>query len=448
LYPFLLPFFNKNEIHIFAHTLFKKVVKHFFTCNTPHPKMSKINFTPVFNRKNKLNKQGEAPVYIRANQNGKNIYFSTEIYLKPEFWNDNKKNIRNSHPHYITLNKEIESLQNDLINLSVKIKERNGNTTLQSLTDAYKNRKRLNNSFTDFYETEMHNVANIATLRNLQSTLRKIKEFRKNVAFDELTFQFLTEFKNYLQSTETHHNTIYKYFQHIKGYVNLAVKLDYIEANKNPFIKFSFKKIENKRTYLDTPEFLKVVTFTLPENSKLQRVFDMFLLALYTGLRISDIKDLRKSDIKRSLENGYEIDKDTIKTGAHAQIPIEILFDALNIDVPKQNTPSELIKRNTATKENNDLIFSILSDSSNYEQLQKLFNLIGIPFVGFHAARHTLAMYLLNERGLPTEGVGKLLAHRNIQTTLIYTRMTKKGLLNMLKVLRNDKPNQNKTQAM
>lgn len=409
--------------------------------------MSKINFTPVFNRKNKLNKQGEALVYIRANQSGTNIYFATEIYLKPEFWNDAKKNIRNSHPHYITLNKEIESLQNDLLNLSVKIKERNGHVTLQTLTDAHKNKKRLNNSFTDFYETELNNVPNIATLRNLQSTLRKLKEYRKNVSFDDLTFEFLTDFKNHLQSIDTHHNTIYKYIQHIKGYVNHAVKLDYIESNKNPFIKFQFKKIANKRTYLDTPEFLKIVNFTLPEHAEhLQRVFDMFLIALYSGLRISDIKNIRKCDFKMSLDYGYEIDIQTIKTKAHAQIPIEYLFDALKLDgVPKQNTPAEIIKRNTAQKDNNDLMFSMLADSSNYDQLRKVFALIGMPYVAFHAARHTLAMYLLNERGLPIEGVGKLLAHKNIQTTQVYSRMTKKGIYNMLTVLRNDKASQNTT---
>jgi len=56
--------------------------------------MSKINFSTVFSRKNKLDKSGEALIHIRANQNGKSIYFSTEKSIKPIFWNDTKKELR------------------------------------------------------------------------------------------------------------------------------------------------------------------------------------------------------------------------------------------------------------------------------------------------------------------------------------------------------------------
>ena len=40
----------------------------------------KITFTTIFNRKNKLNAAGAAPIEIRAYENRKRKFFSTKIY--------------------------------------------------------------------------------------------------------------------------------------------------------------------------------------------------------------------------------------------------------------------------------------------------------------------------------------------------------------------------------
>lgn len=413
--------------------------------------MSKINFSTVFNRKNKLDKSGEALIHIRANQNGKSIYFSTNISILPIYWNDTKKELRNTHPQYITLNRQINELKEKLINLSAKIFDRKKYVTLELITEYYNNQTKVNNSFLDFYESELKTInQSWKTTSMEQTTLKELKDFKKQIFFDDLNFELLTDFVTLLEKRGKHQNTVYKYIKHIKKYVNIAIRKDLLDANKNPFIKFSYKQIEGQREYLRTDEFFKLLNFTLPENKKhLQNVFDIFLFGCFSGLRISDLMELSKTDLKQSIKDGYYIERKMIKTKFNVYIPLDNLYKALNLEIPKENTPTEILKRNIALQNENGLIFTPFNLQHTYRKLHEIFDLIGLEYVGFHAARHTIAMYLINEIGLDITSISKLLGHRDLRTTKIYSRMSNEGLNNQLKVIYNrTNQTETKTKAM
>ena len=48
-------------------------------------------------------------------------------------------------------------------------------------------------------------------------------------------------------------------------------------------------------------------------------------------------------------------------------------------------------------------------------------------------------MYLMNEIGLDISSIGKILGHKDIKTTKIYSRMSNSGLKNSLRVIRNQR---------
>ena len=75
--------------------------------------MNKTRYTPVFNRKKKLNKLGKALIQIECYLNGKNKYFSTQIYVEPVYWNNKTRMIKTDYPNAIKLNKQIaETIRN------------------------------------------------------------------------------------------------------------------------------------------------------------------------------------------------------------------------------------------------------------------------------------------------------------------------------------------------
>lgn len=60
----------------------------------------------------------------------------------------------------------------------------------------------------------------IATYAIEKSTLRRIKEFRKELLFNEIDFEFLTEFTHFYERKGIQRNTIHKLFK-IHIYIEL-----------------------------------------------------------------------------------------------------------------------------------------------------------------------------------------------------------------------------------
>ena len=65
--------------------------------------MQKIRYRLVYNRKHTLNKQGTALIQVEAKLNQRNIYLTTNIYIKPEYWNKDISEVIN-HPQSVELN--------------------------------------------------------------------------------------------------------------------------------------------------------------------------------------------------------------------------------------------------------------------------------------------------------------------------------------------------------
>ena len=86
--------------------------------------MNKIRYRLVWNRANKLRKGRKALVQIECLLNGKRLFFSTKIYLKPEQWDGGKVV---EHPHATELNSylynsvlKIEKIELDFITRGIE----------------------------------------------------------------------------------------------------------------------------------------------------------------------------------------------------------------------------------------------------------------------------------------------------------------------------------------
>ena len=58
--------------------------------------MKKVIFNLVFNRKKRLNSEGKALIQVEAYQNRQKMYFSTNVYVRPNQW-DQKRTEESGH---------------------------------------------------------------------------------------------------------------------------------------------------------------------------------------------------------------------------------------------------------------------------------------------------------------------------------------------------------------
>lgn len=369
--------------------------------------MKKISFRLIFNRKRRLNSEGKALVQIEAYLDGKKIYFSSHIYIKPENWNNQKREIIN-HPHHTELNrllyeyilqlewKELELWKRGIsIDLKTFKHHVKGEKEHQSISFFCLSRKWVENS--DKKES---------TKRNLYTTLNLLELFFPKLKFTDLTYNLLTKFEQYLRSRNYAVNTIAKHMKHLKSIVNESIKRGYMTSS--PFKNYKIKTNVSRHTFLLPQEIQKLekLQFKLT-HSRMSHILDAFLFCCYTGLRYSDFIRIRSSNIIVLCKQEWLVFH-TQKTGIEVRLPLALLF---------QGKPLALLQRY------NDLnqLFDLPPNPAVNKILIQIGNLAGIKkHFSFHTARHTNATLLIYN-GVNITTVQKLLGHKSIKTTQIYS---------------------------
>lgn len=329
--------------------------------------MNKIIYNLVYNRKKCLNKKGMALVQVEAYLGRKKKYFSTKVYLKPEQW-DNKKLIVKNHPNADALNRLIYEFVATIEKKELELWQQGKRISLELLKNALTTQEN-NSSFISFFRQEVMN------------------------------------------SSLKHTNTIAKHMKHLKRHVNIAINKEYIEIQKYAFRKYKIKTIENKHTHLVPEELERLENLILSGRYvKLQKSLDAFLFCCYAGMRYSDFINL-------SSENFVDINQETwliyksVKTGTEVRLPLYLLFSGKGIAILNKY------------RDNLEDFFHLRDNSNVNKDLIIITRLAGLSKrISFHTARHTNATLLIYN-GINITTVQKLLGHKSVKTTQVYTNV-------------------------
>ena len=367
--------------------------------------MEKISYNLVFNRKKRLNKRGMALVQVEAYLNRKKMYFSTKIYLKPEQWDAKRKMVKN-HPNANVLNRMLYENIAAIEQTELGLWQQGKSISLDLLKNSIDKPLSNGRSFLTFFKEEIANSSlKESTRQNHLSTLELLQEFKKEVLFTDLTFEFVSSFDNYLQSKGYHLNTIAKHMKHLKRYINVAINKEYMDIQKYAFRKYKIKSIEGSHTHLAPEELHKFENLQLTGRyTRLQKTKDAFLFCCYAGLRYSDFTNLTSANIVEFHQETWIIYK-SVKTGMEVRLPLYLLFEGKGIQILQRY------------KDDFNSFFKLKDNSNINKELNILAGLAKIDKrVSFHTARHTNATLLLYN-GANITTVQKLFGHKSVKTT-------------------------------
>lgn len=381
--------------------------------------MKKISYRPVFNRKKKLNEEGKALLQIEAYLMGKKTYFSTHIYLTPEQWDNNKRLIRR-HPNAEALNYKVREFIISLENRELALWKEAIPVTLEALKEDPDNRPAL--SFLNFIIEDI-NTSRIkeSTKLNRMTTWQALCRFRQHIDFEDVTPRFIYDFEHYLTQCGYQTNTIAKHMKHLKSFVNSATDKGYLNSNEYAFRRYRIKMSIGKHSFLHPEELLMLENVVFPERyAYLSHTLDAFLFCCYTGLRYSDFTNLSEENIIM-IEGKPWIIFNTIKTDTEVKLPISLLFEGKAWKMLKKY------------KGRLDKFFAFKPNYTANKELIRIGKLANIrKHISFHTARHTNATLLIHN-GVNITTVQKLLGHRNITTTQIYSEILDSTIINDLK---------------
>lgn len=379
--------------------------------------MKKITFRFVYNRKKRLNSNGKALIQIEAYLEKRKAYFSTRIYIEPQYWDDKKKRVV-KHPHRDELNRFLHSMLLEMERKELELWKKGVTLDLKSFKHYMKALKTEHFSFFDESRKWVEQSdRKESTRRNLLTTLELLAVIAPSLTFQDINYDFLNRFEYFLRNKGYCPNTIAKHLKQLKTIVNEGIRRGYLTTS--PFLNYRIKTVESKHTFL-LPDEIRTLELCRDKTPiKFHHVLDAFLFCCYTGLRYSDFIRISSANIVTMNRYHWLVFRSQ-KTSAEIRLPLSLLFGGKALSILYRY------------KDWNDF-FCLPPNPTVNKILEKIRKLVHLnKHCSFHTARHTNATLLIYS-GVNITTVQKLLGHRNIKTTQIYSDVFPETVIEDLK---------------
>ncbi|UBM61520.1 site-specific integrase [Candidatus Sulfidibacterium hydrothermale] len=252
---------------------------------------------------------------------------------------------------------------------------------------------------------------------NWISALHYLDEFTNGeLRFADLNERIINEFKEYLltarsrrsNKTKLSQNSAVSYFNKVKAALKQAYKDGILQTDLNTRIS-PIKAAETRREYLTIDELNSLVK--TPCNDELLKRAALF--SALTGLRFSDIQKMIWSELEYIKGQGYFLNFSQKKTKGIEYLPIS--EQAYSLTQGEKN-PKDM-------PQDKHVFDGLKYSAYNNKHLFQWIGAAGITKnITFHSFRHTFAtLQLFNGTDIYT--VSKMLGHKSLKTTQIYTKI-------------------------
>lgn len=383
-------------------------------------------------------------VYMLFWFNNVKLKYSTGQKINPKFWNPKKDRQRaketRQFPGYAEFNTLLDNLENAANNrYRTLINDKHVPTPelIRPALDAFlKKDKGQGKDLVSFGKYIIENTdRKLWTKKQLGQTVRVLSEFKqetkRSLHLDSINLEFYDEFLDYLLKRQYGKNTIGSFIKNVKVFMNEAVDRN-LTANlqyKNKRFKVLEEPSEN--IYLTIPEIEAIYNFDMSNNPRLEKVRDLFIIACYTGLRFSDLIELRAENIS---PDGNMVKIKTQKTDEIVIIPLNTIVK--NILAKYEGAPPPSLsnqKMNQYLKEMGQLVklesYTIISSTKGGFRRSETFK--KWELITTHTARRSFATnaYLAN---VPTISIMKITGHRTEKSFLKYIKISQEDNANKL----------------
>ncbi len=405
-----------------------------------------IIFTLESRKKNGVLVTENIPIRMRVIFAGNRIDFSTGYRIDASKWDADKQRVKNGCTNKLKqtaseINTNLLMYSTDIQAIFKELEVFGIIPTPEQIRKAFTNKYKapepeivepekpstnLMDVFNEFVkECGTQNNWTDSTYEKFATTKNHLIGFDANLTFESLNESKLTDYVNYLRDTRNMRNsTISKQLGFLNWFLRWSVKKGYNDNNAFKTFKPKLKSTQKKVIFLTWDELNQLKDCKIPANKQyLDRIRDVFLFTCFTGLRYSDVFNLKRSDVKSN-----HIEVTTVKTA-----------DSLIIEL-NNHSRAILDKYKDVAFENNKVLPVITNQKMN-DYLKELAELAGInepiretyykgnkridevtpkyALLGTHAGRRTFICNALS-LGIPAQVVMKWTGHSDYKAMKPY----------------------------
>lgn len=391
-----------------------------------------------FIKKNKIKKNGTAPIYLRITIDGKAAEISAKRYIDPKRWDIKAHKAIGNSQEAKTLNLYLKTLEQQVYDVHYLMLKEEDFVTAESLKSKLLGTDVSTRMLIPIFQDHNDRIETLVgqdfapgTLERYKTSLKHTQEFLNwkykisDIDITKIDHAFIMDYDFWLRSVrKCANNTAVKYIKNFKKIMRLCMANGWL--SKDPFLGYKAKIKEVERPYL-TKEEIQAVYDKEFASDRLNQVRDIFLFSCYTGLAFVDVVKLSKSHINIGIDGDKWIFTSRQKTGTSTRVPLLPLAQEI---ILKYEEHPECVNLN--------VLFPVLSNQKMNSYLKEIANICGInKDLTFHIARHTFATTITLSNGVPIESVSKMLGHTNIKTTQHYAKILDKKVSDDMAILRD-----------
>ena len=385
------------------------------------------------------------PIRMRVNFASKRIEFTTGYRIDAAKWDTDKQRVRNGCTNKLKqsaseINASLLGYYTVVQEIFKKFEVEEIMPTPEQIKEAFnaqhkpieevKQRKSTPNAFYKAFDEFVRDCGRQndwtdSTYEKFAAVKNHLMNFRTELTFDFFDEKGLNDYVTYLRDVkEMRNSTIGKQLSFLKWFLRWAFKKGLHQNNAYDSYKPKLKSTQKKIIFLTWEELNKLREFEIPAAKQaLDRVRDVFLFQCFTGLRYSDVFNLRKSDIK-----GDHIEVTTVKTS-----------DSLIIEL--NNHSKAILDKYKDVAFEDDKVLPVITNQKMNDYLKELAELAGIDepvrqtyyrgneridevtpkyaLLGTHAGRRTFICNAL-ALGIPPQVVMKWTGHSDYKAMKPY----------------------------
>lgn len=342
---------------------------------------------------------------LDINHNGKRSQENLKLYLEPLIDVATLKPRSVEHKQAEAINKVRQNKNSNILLIAKeKLSQKEIELNLLGTGKYFSNSEKKQVLKEDSLEFQFNEFARSKTRQTKRTYLDTFQCFVKSVLPDTSIFEvnasILQKYIEYSRERGVSENSISFRLSVLKAFFNHLIDVKKIE--KSPFSDLQKslkpKRTEASKSYLTINELNQLINYKI----KNKNLYFSFLFASFTGLRYSDIFNLKWSNIK---ENAITLKQQ--KTQSVNYIPLTSQAKQI---LENMNHDSEFVFKSTHISVINKLLKRWVAKAGIDKNIT------------FHSARHTFAVTFLSLSG-SLWTLQKLLGHTKIETTLIYGKI-------------------------
>ena len=385
------------------------------------------------------------PIRMRVNFASKRIEFTTGYRIDAAKWDSDKQRVRNGCTNKLKqsaseINASLLGYYTEVQEIFKKFEVEDIMPTPEQIKEAFnalhkpieevKQRKSTPNAFYKAFDEFVRDCGRQndwtdSTYEKFAAVKNHLMNFRDGLTFEFFDEKGLNDYVTYLRDVkEMRNSTIGKQLSFLKWFLRWAFKKGVHLNNAYDSYKPKLKSTQKKIIFLTWEELNKLREFEIPAAKQaLDRVRDVFLFQCFTGLRYSDVFNLRRSDIK-----GDHIEVTTVKTS-----------DSLIIELNKHS--KAILDKYKDVAFEDDKVLPVITNQKMNDYLKELAELAGIDepvrqtyyrgneridevtpkyaLLGTHAGRRTFICNAL-ALGIPPQVVMKWTGHSDYKAMKPY----------------------------